>query len=62
LPQIRYHELLHDRKGQLAADLDHPYRLIFRPFDQPPPVDENGRLIWDKIQSITILAIEDYHD
>ena len=26
----RYHELIGDRKGQWACDLDHPYRLIFR--------------------------------
>lgn len=35
LPQTRCHELLHNRKGQFSVDLDHPYRLIFEPANNP---------------------------
>ena len=37
LPQTRCHELKGNRKGQLSVDLDHPYRLIFEPADNPIP-------------------------
>jgi proteic killer suppression protein len=57
----RCHELKGDKKGELAVDLDHPYRLIFE------PVGENihkvdGGLDWNAVTSIRILSIEDYHE
>lgn len=44
----RCHPLVHNRKGQYAVDLVHPYRLVF---------EKNG----DKIQIANILEIVDYH-
>ena len=38
-----YHELINNRKGQWACDLDQPYRLIFVPHENPIPTDEDGR-------------------
>lgn len=38
----RFHELIGDRKGQWACDLDQPYRLIFTPQEDPIPVDKKG--------------------
>ena len=40
LEEVRYmsghfHELVGDRKGQWACDLDQPYRLIFEPHENP---------------------------
>lgn len=58
----RCHELTADRKGQLALDLDGPYRLIFEPTHEPLPLDENGSLDWDRVTSIRILLIGDYHN
>ncbi len=39
----RYHELSGNRKGQWACDLEHPYRLIFRPHEDPIPQNEDGK-------------------
>ena len=30
-----YHELISNRKGQWACDLDQPYRLVFTPHENP---------------------------
>ncbi|HVR98337.1 MAG TPA: type II toxin-antitoxin system RelE/ParE family toxin [Thermoanaerobaculia bacterium] len=58
----RCHELSANLKGQLAIDLDGPYRLIFEPAHDPIPVDDNGRLVWSLVTAIRILRIEDYHN
>ncbi len=62
LPQTRCHELREDRKGQLAVDLDHPYRLIFEIANEPLPVKPDGGLDWFNATAIRILTIEDYHE
>ena len=60
--QARCHELTGDRKGTLAVDLDHPYRLIFEPANDPVPRKPDGGLDWTKITVIRILELRDYHD
>lgn len=57
----RLHELTGSRKGQLAFDLDGPYRLIMCPSETPLPVKEDGGLDLSRIQAVTIFAVEDYH-
>lgn len=61
LPGGRFHELKKDRKGQWACDLNHPYRLIFTPHNNPIPTNEHGQYIWLEIVAIEILEIVDYH-
>lgn len=61
-PQTRCHELKGDRKGTLAVDLDHPYRLIFEPANSPVPIKPDGGLDWIRVTAISVLAVEDYHD
>lgn len=56
-----YHELTANRAGHLSADLDQPYRLIFRPTADPAPIDEHGRLRWERVTAVTIVAIDDTH-
>ncbi|WP_373060449.1 type II toxin-antitoxin system RelE/ParE family toxin [Zunongwangia sp. H14] len=56
-----FHELREDRKGQWACDLDQPYRLIFKPKEDPIPTDEDGKYIWVEILGVEIIEIEDYH-
>jgi len=56
-----YHELVQNRKGQWACDLDHPYRLVFEPHEDPIPVDPDGRYEWIKIEGVEIVEIVDYH-
>jgi len=57
----RRHELEGNRKGAFAVDLDHPYRLIFKPNHNPLPLKNDGGVDLSKVTSITILGVEDYH-
>lgn len=61
LPQAGFHELTSDRKGELACNLDHPYRLIFIPAHDPIPRKEDGGLDWNQVTAVTVLDIIDYH-
>jgi len=61
LPGARCHELTDNLKGKLAVDLDHPYRLLFEPADDPVPRKADGGLDWTKVTAITVLEIIDYH-
>lgn len=61
LPAARCHELVSDRKGQLAVDLVHPRRLVFEPDQMPPPTKEDGGLEWSKVTCVVIIEIVDYH-
>lgn len=58
----RCHELLHDCSGQLSLDLDHPYRLIFEPADEPIPTKPDGGIDRNKITAVTIIGVRDTHD
>jgi len=58
----RCHELIGNLKGILSADLDHPYRLLFEPADDPIPLKEDGGLDWTAVESIRILRVEDTHE
>ena len=57
----RCHELKGDRAGQLALDLDHPYRLIFEPAHDPVPAKPDGGLDWTNVTAILVVGVEDYH-
>ena len=56
-----YHELIGDRKGQWACDLDQPYRLIFEPHEDPIPTNEHNQYIWIDILGVEIIEIVNYH-
>ena len=58
----RFHELVGDRKGQWACDLDQPFRLIFEPQENPIPVNDDGNYVWVEIKGVEIIEIEDYHN
>jgi proteic killer suppression protein len=60
LPRRR-HELHGDRAGELSLDLDHPYRLLFRPTADPGP-GSGGGLDWATVDAVTIIGIVDTHD
>lgn len=57
----RFHELTGDRKGQWACDLDQPYRLIFRPQENPIPTNKDGSYVWVEIVAVEVVEIVDYH-
>ena len=61
LPPARCHELTGNRKGQLSVDLEHPYRLLFIPANNPIPEAEDGGLDWSGVTEIEIIGIVDTH-
>lgn len=60
-PPNRCHELKGNKKGQLSVDLDHPYRLLFTPINDPVPVRPEGGLDWLQVTAIEIKGVEDTH-
>ena len=58
----RCHELKGEHHGHLSLDLDHPWRLIFAPADNPPALKGDGGMDWDNVRVVIILGIEDTHD
>jgi len=60
-PPERRHELEGRRKGTFAVDLEHPYRLVFKPDHNPLPRKEDGGIDLRKVTAIMILDVENYH-
>lgn len=61
-PPGRCHELSEGkRSGQFSVDLDHPYRLIFVPANDPVPRLADGGLDWSGVTAVRILGVEDTH-
>lgn len=60
-PPHRCHELVGNLKGLLSVDLDHPYRLLIKPMNNPLPMREEGGLDWSKVTDIEIQRVEDTH-
>ena len=56
-----YHELTGNRKGQWACNLDQPYRLIFKPLEDPIPTNSSGQYIWLEIEGVEIIEVTNYH-
>ncbi len=61
VPPPRCHELTGSRKGQLSVDLQHPYRLLFIPANDPIPQATDGGLDWGKVTEIEMIEIVDTH-
>ena len=61
VPPPRCHALSGDRQGQLTVDLDHPYRLVFIPANNPVPVKPDGGLDRTNVTAVEIVGIEDPH-
>lgn len=57
----RPHELKADRAGQISFDLGHPYRLLIRPTDDPPPTKVDGGLDRTEVRAITVVKVADTH-
>lgn len=60
-PPHRCHELTGNMKGLISLDLDHPYRLIIKPVNDPKPERAEGGLDWKKVTAIEIQGVEDTH-
>lgn len=57
----RCHELKGNMTGLLTLDLDHPYRLIFEPANDPIPQKDDGGIYWNDVNAVRIIGIEDTH-
>lgn len=56
----RCHELHGNLAGHLSLDLDHPYRLLFRPAVDLDP-DPGGGLDWSAVSAVVVVAVVDTH-
>ena len=61
VPPPRCHPMSGNREGQMSVDLEHPYRLLFIPANDPVPVTEDGGLDWARVTKIEIVEITDTH-
>jgi plasmid maintenance system killer protein len=64
-PPERCHELTEGKEGNeclLSMDLDHPYRLIFKPDHDPIPRLDDGGLDWTQVTAIEIMPVRDTHE
>ena len=61
LPGARCHELVGDRKGQLAAEAGPGLRLILEPDHNPPPTRPDGGLDWSAVEAVEVIELVDYH-
>lgn len=53
--------LQHDLKGSMSVRVHDGYRIVFRPYDDPPPTKPDGGLDLQAITSIVIESVKDYH-
>lgn len=51
----RFHELVGNRKGQWACDLDQPYRLIIW------GAEPDKVVVWAEVSEAEVIEIVDYH-
>lgn len=62
LPQLRAHELVGDRKGQISITVRQPYRLIVLTANEPIPKLPDGGLDWSLVTEVTVTEVVNYHD
>ena len=58
---VRRHLLKANRAGQIAVDLVHPYRLVFKPNHRPVPRRLDGGIDTERVTAVTIIDVVDYH-
>ena len=61
LPPARCHELT-NRKTVFSVDLEHPFRLLFIPVNDPEPRRPDGGIDLQQVTELEVIAIEDTHD
>jgi len=60
-PPDRCHPLFGKRRGQYAVDAKQPYRIIMEPANNPIPLLDDGSIDTERVTSIRILEVKDYH-
>ena len=57
----RCHELRGEDAGTLSLDLDHPYRLLFKPAATQPRKADGG-IDWRLVKAIEVIGVRDTHE
>lgn len=58
----RCHALTGNYAGMFTLDLDGPYRLFFRPSNDPVPLLDDGSVNWSMVTSVTVIEVSDPHE
>ena len=61
LPPPRCHELTGRDAGTFSVDLEHPYRLLFIPANNPVPLRSDGGIDKTQVTEIEIIEMRDTH-
>ncbi len=61
VPPMRRHQLGGNYEDHFAVDVKHPFRLIFRPMNDPLPKLADGGIDLNAITEIEIVIVKDYH-
>jgi len=57
----RRHQLEGKRQNEYAVDVEHPFRIVFKPGHNPIPKTRDGGVDLTRVTAIEILGVEDYH-
>ena len=58
----RCHQLKGRRKGQYSVDVEHPFRLLFKPDNDPIPLKTDKGLDLERVDRIKIIDVVDTHE
>lgn len=58
---VRRHQLSGKLQDHFAVDLVHPFRLVFRPAQEPIPLKNDGGIDLEAVTAIEIVDVDDYH-
>jgi proteic killer suppression protein len=61
IPAANCHELKGSLKGIFPVDISGNWRILFEPDCYPVPAETDGSMDYQKIQSVKILEVKDYH-
>lgn len=61
-PPQRCKELIGDRRGKFSIMVDDGVRIVFKPNHDPIPLKDDGGINREKVTSILITEVSDYHD
>lgn len=56
------HPLKYKRLGQFSISISGALRLIFECNNSPIPMTNDSAVDWNKVSSVKIISIEDYHE
>ncbi|VTR62450.1 killer suppression protein HigA [Actinobacillus pleuropneumoniae] len=61
VPPARLHLLTGNRAGQFSVSVKDPFRIIFKPEEDPPPYTTDGGIDKNLVTKIRIIEVGDYH-